>query len=216
MKNEARGKVQAKAIFLDRDGVLNELVYDEEEGHVASPLSAKQLRVFRYAGESVSKIRQDLGYKAVVISNQPGVAKRQFSTMELEKMNQKIRKELARYGTFLDAEYYCLHHPNALIQEYRVICDCRKPKPGMLLRAAREHDIDLSNSFFVGDALIDVKAGKSAGCKTIMIGHMTSFLSDLMEKENTTPDYIVASLKEVPDLLISLTNSKTNRNRTTT
>ena len=76
--------------------------------------------------------------------------------------------------------------------------------PGLILRAAKEHDIDLRDSFFVGDALIDVKAGRSAGCKTILVGHLTTFLSGMMQKENATPDFMVGSLKDVPDLLLRM------------
>ncbi len=93
-------------------------------------------------------------------------------------MNARVRNELAKQGAALDGEYYCLHHPDALVKKYRRDCDCRKPKPGLLLRAARENGVDLARSFFVGDALVDVKAGRAAGCRTILLGHITAFLSD--------------------------------------
>jgi len=205
---------KSRAVFLDRDGVLNDLVYNKEEEQISSPVRASQLRVFPFAGPSVKRMKEELGYKVIVISNQPGVAKRQFTLVELERMNRKVRSALAKTGTSFDAEYYCLHHPNALISKYRMECECRKPKPGMILQAAREHDIDLGKSFFVGDALIDVKCGRSAGCKTILVGHTATFLTQMMEKEKATPDYIVASLKEVPDLiagLLSLPGIQTSR-----
>jgi len=190
-----------RAVFVDRDGVLNDLVYDREEGVVVSPFSSRQLRVFPFVGDAVRRIRDELGFKVIVISNQPGVAKRQFSLAELERMNGKIRKELAAHGTALDGEYYCLHHPQALIPKYRVVCECRKPKPGLLLRAAEDKHLDLAASYFVGDGLIDVKAGKKAGCKTILVGHMTTFLSRAMEEEGALPDFVVHTLIDVPDLL---------------
>jgi D-glycero-D-manno-heptose 1,7-bisphosphate phosphatase len=195
-----------RALFVDRDGVLNDLVYNKEEGTIGSPFRADQLRVFPYTASSLKRIKGELGFKVIVISNQPGVAKRQFTYAELERMNAKIRNELDKVKCAFDDEYYCLHHPHALIAKYRMNCDCRKPKPGLILRAAREHDIDLRNSFFVGDSLIDVKAGRSAGCKTILVGHMTTFLSDMMQKENATPDFMVGSLKDVPDLIASSLN----------
>ena len=195
-------------MFLDRDGVLNDLVYNREEGRVLSPFSAKETRVFPFAPAAVRALRDELGFKAIVISNQPGVSKRQFTLRELEKMNAKIRRALSKGGTGLDGEYYCLHHPEALIRKYRVVCDCRKPKPGLLLRAASENDVDLGRSYFVGDGLIDVEAGRLAGCKTILVGHMTTFLSEMMEKEGATPDYMVHSLKEVPALLRRLQSPK--------
>jgi D-glycero-D-manno-heptose 1,7-bisphosphate phosphatase len=196
-----------RAVFLDRDGVLNDLEYDPREGRIGSPLSAKQLRVHPYAGGSVRKIKE-LGFKAILVSNQPGVAKRQLAHSEFEKMNAIVRGELARPGGALDAEYYCLHHPDALVKKYRVHCDCRKPKPGLLLRAARENDVDLGRSFFVGDALDDVKAGRAAGCKTILLGHVTTFLTRMMDEEDAEPDYMVPSLKQVPGLLARIDGRK--------
>lgn len=199
---------KSKAVFLDRDGVLNDLEYNPEEGRIASPLSAKQLRIFPYAGESVKRIKE-LGFKVILVSNQPGVAKRQFTHSELGRMNDKVREELAEHKCSFDAEYYCLHHPDALIHRYRLDCDCRKPKPGLLFRAAKEHNLDLGNSFFVGDALVDVKAGRTAGCRTILLGHPTTFLSMMIEREDARPDFMLPSLKQVPDLLLSLKSGST-------
>ncbi len=190
-------------MFLDRDGVLNDLEYDEEEGRVGSPLSARELKVFPYAGEAVRRIKA-LGFLAIVVSNQPGVAKRQFSLEELDRMNTKVRSALASRGGKLDAEYYCLHHPEARVKKYRLDCDCRKPKPGLLLRAAKEQGVDLASSYLVGDALVDVKAGRAAGCTTILLGHAGSFLSELIDREGAAPDHMLPSLKQVPDLIVRL------------
>src|SRR5271155_2887266 len=196
-----------RAVFLDRDGVLNDLQYDPDEGRIGSPLSATQLRIAPYAGEAVRGIKE-LGFKAILVSNQPGVAKRQLTYSEFEKMSGMVRAELARHGGALDAEYYCLHHPDALLKKYRADCDCRKPKPGLLLRAAKENDVDLGRSFFVGDALDDVKVGKAAGCKTILLGHVTTFLTRMMEEDDAEPDYMLASLKQVPGLLARIDERK--------
>jgi D-glycero-D-manno-heptose 1,7-bisphosphate phosphatase len=188
------------AVFLDRDGVISDLVYNPDEGTIGSPLSASQLKVHPYAGETVSKIRE-LGFKAIVISNQPGVAKKQFSYSEFERMNQKIRREISKSNASFDAEYYCMHHPHAALRRYRSNCACRKPKPGLILQAANEHGINLKKSYFVGDALVDVKAGKAAGCKTVLIGHMTDLLNRMIEKEHAEPDYLISNLKEVVDII---------------
>ena len=192
-----------RAVFVDRDGVINDMVYDDEEGRVTSPVRARQMRVFPYVA-SVVKALRGMGFKVIVISNQPGVAKRQFTLRELDRMNGKIRAHLKAGGTRFDAEYYCLHHPEGLVRKYTMVCDCRKPKPGLLLQAADEHRIDLSRSFFVGDALMDVEAGKRAGCKTILVGHLNTFLGTLIEQRGVVPDYVVPSLKEVPALLRAL------------
>ncbi|MDA4122117.1 MAG: HAD family hydrolase [Thaumarchaeota archaeon] len=208
---------RARAAFVDRDGVLNDLVYNVEEGRVLSPFSVREMRVFPYVPETVRRLRDDLGFKVIVISNQPGVAKRQFTLAELGKMNAKLRREVVRGGASLDGEYYCLHHPNALIKKYRLDCDCRKPKPGLLLRAAKEHGIDMASSYFMGDSLLDIKAGKRAGCKTVFVGHLTSLMAKVMESEDAVPDYVIASLKEAPWLLSELganPRPKTVRGRT--
>ena len=199
-------------MFLDRDGVLNDLEYNPEEGSIGSPLSSRQLRVNPYAGESVRKIKE-LGYQAILVSNQPGVAKRQLTYSEFVKMNGIVRRHLAARGGDLDAEYYCLHHPDALVKRYKKDCDCRKPKPGLILRAAKELGIDLGASYFVGDALADVEAGKAAGCKTILLGHVTTFLAQMIEKEGARPDFVVPSLREVPELLRGLAAPSSNHNQ---
>ncbi len=93
-----------------------------------------------HAGETVKELGA-LGAKTIVISNQPGVAKKQISYVELQKMNQKIKDELAKSGAHLDGEYYCLHHPNARIRRYKQVCDCRKPGPGLLKKAANDFDL---------------------------------------------------------------------------
>ena len=198
-----RGAMAAKgrAVFVDRDGVLNDLVYVESEGTVVSPFRAKQLHVFPFVAESVRVMREELGFQVIVISNQPGVAKRQFTLRELGRMSAKIRRALHDHGTSLDGEYYCLHHPDALAPKYRVVCDCRKPKPGRLLRAAAEHTRSRPGSYFVGVGLVEVKAGKAAGCKTVLVGNMTSSLSMMMDEEGAAPDFMVHTLRDVPALL---------------
>ena len=105
--------------MVDRDGVLCDLVYNKEEGQIGSPFRADRLRIFPYTAPTLKRIKDELGFKVIVISNQPGVAKRQFSYAELEKMNEKIRKELAKVNCTFDGEYYCLHHPDALIAKYK-------------------------------------------------------------------------------------------------
>jgi histidinol-phosphate phosphatase family protein len=194
---------RAWAVFVDRDGVLNELVFYKNQGRVGSPLSAKQLRVMPRAAETVEGLKK-LGAKVIVISNQPAVAKKQISFRELERMNDKIKRELSRGGADLDGEYYCLHHPNALITKHKQVCDCRKPGPGLLLKAAREHDLDLGRSYFVGDSLVDVKAGRAAGVKTILVGTMTDLLNRVIHEENAEPDYVVSKFSDVVPLIKKL------------
>jgi D-glycero-D-manno-heptose 1,7-bisphosphate phosphatase len=193
-----------RAVFLDRDGVLNELVYSASENKAASPSSASALRVLPGVPEAVRRIRDELGFKAIVISNQPGVAKGQFTLAELGRMNEKIRRALAGAGASLDSEYYCLHHPMSLKAKYRVVCDCRKPKPGLLLRAAKENAIDLGGSYFVGDSAVDLEAGKLAGCKTVLVGRAQGRRGAARPPLGVEPDYEAPTLAEVPDLILAL------------
>lgn len=200
-------KAKSWAVFLDRDGVLNELVFYKEQGRVGSPLSANQLRVMPHAAETVKGL-SNLGAKVVVISNQPGVAKKQLSYRELVRMNDKIKHVLARNGAKLDAEYYCMHHPNALIKKYKAVCDCRKPGPGLLFKAAREMNIDLHRSFIVGDSLVDVRAGKAAGVTTILLGTMTDLLNRAIKEVRAEPDYIVGKFSDVLPVIKRITSAK--------
>lgn len=111
----------------------------------------------------------DNGYKVIIITNQPGVARGYFTEETLIEITEYIRESLAKEGARIDETYYCPHHPEGIIKEYVKDCDCRKPKPGMILSAARDLDIDLKGSFVIGDRDIDVEAGKRAGCRTILL-----------------------------------------------
>ena len=110
---------------------------------------------------------------AIVVTNQPVIARGEVSVKELESIHNKMETLLGLDGAFLDAVYYCPHHPDRGYEgerpEYKIQCDCRKPKPGMLLKAARDFNIDLANSWMVGDGENDIKAGKEAGCRTALI-----------------------------------------------
>ena len=184
-----------RAVFLDRDGVINELVYYEEQGIIDSPFTVEQLKLFPWAGEAINNLHR-AGYIIVIVSNQPGIAKGRFSSDTFQGIRERARGELAKQGAFVDAEYYCFHHPDAVVEGLRANCECRKPKPGLLFQAARDLDIDLSQSWMIGDGLTDVKAGRSAGCKTILLGKMKCDLCRLMEEEDAMPDAIAANLLE--------------------
>lgn len=191
-----------RAVFLDRDGVINELVYYEEQGLVDSPFTVEQLKLFPWAGEAIKKLTEG-GYKVVIASNQPAIAKGQLSWETFEKIRGKMKEELAKQAAFVDGEYYCFHHPEAVIADLKVNCECRKPKPGLLLQAAREHDIDLLESWMIGDNLTDIKAGKSAGCKTVLLGKMKCQLCRLMDEEDARPDSIASSLSEAVSVILN-------------
>lgn len=184
-----------RAIFMDRDGVINEMIYHQEMGIIDSPFTVEQFRLLPQVAEAIGLVNQ-MGFKAVVVSNQPGIARDHFSQETLARIDAKMKGELAAGGAFLDAIYYCFHNPQGSNGNYRIECDCRKPKPGLLLQAARDGDIDLANSFMVGDGLTDIQAGHSAGCKTILLGRMKCELCRLMQDQGIDPDFIVPNLLE--------------------
>jgi D-glycero-D-manno-heptose 1,7-bisphosphate phosphatase len=151
-----------KTVFLDRDGVINALVYHEEQGIIDSPFTAAQFGLLPRVGEAIRRLR-GLGYKVVLVSNQPGIARGQVTAATFARIREKMEKELAGQGAFLDGQYYCFHHPESAVALMRAACECRKPSPGLLLKAAAEMHLDLAHSWMVGDNLTDVQAGKSAG-----------------------------------------------------
>ncbi len=157
------------ALFLDRDGVLI-----EEVEYLARP---EQVRLSAGAAAAIRKVN-DAGWRVVVVSNQSGVARGLFPESVLPEVHRVIADGLlVEAGASVDRFYYCPHHPTEGQGRYRVECDCRKPKPGMLRKAAAELGIDLARSWMVGDRLTDLQAGAAAGCRTILVrtgyGHST-------------------------------------------
>jgi D-glycero-D-manno-heptose 1,7-bisphosphate phosphatase len=158
-----------RAVFLDRDGVINPLIYHRDAGIVDSPFTAGQFTLLPRAARAI-RLLNDLGLPVVVVSNQPGVAKRHFTVSTFHLINAKLRAAIASAGARLDGIYYCLHHPESKVPSLRLRCGCRKPRIGLLTRAARELQLDLERSYMVGDGLSDMEAGLRAGCRTIFIG----------------------------------------------
>lgn len=135
--------------------------------------------------EAIRKINES-GYLAIVTTNQPVIARGEVSFEELEEIHNKMETLLGKEGAYLDAIYYCPHHPHKGYEgerpELKIECDCRKPKPGMLLNAAADFNIDLSQSWMVGDGENDVKAGLNAGCKTALIGQDKENIGQLVSE----------------------------------
>jgi D-glycero-D-manno-heptose 1,7-bisphosphate phosphatase len=149
-----------KAIFLDKDGTLVEdIPYNVEP---------RRITLASAAGPAL-RLLSRLDYRFYVISNQDGVAHGRFGEDAMLRVRDRLSDLLFRENLSLDGFYYCPHHPDGSVAGYTLACDCRKPMPGMLLRAAREHDIDLSASWMIGDILHDVEAGNRAGCRTLLI-----------------------------------------------
>lgn len=160
----------SKAVFLDRDGVINAMLWNDQENGWDSPYRLDDFQLLPGVGEAIRKIHS-LGYLAIVVSNQPGIAKKKCDRTFLEDLNVKMKTLLAQENAGVDDIFYCLHHPQAVNAEYQADCDCRKPRPGLLLQAAKRHDIDMKRSFFVGDHEKDVSAGLAAGCTPVRVAN---------------------------------------------
>jgi len=187
-----------KAVFIDRDGVLNEMVYDDVHGLLDSPRKPEQVRLMPHAAEFLKGVKA-AGYLAVVVTNQPGLAKGTLTEADLRAVNARLGSLLAEADARWDDLRCCPHHPSGgpwANPDYVRSCQCRKPLPGMLLDAAREQDIDLPQSWMIGDGLTDVQAGRAAGCRTILV---TSLKIQQVEKffewKNAKPDAVCEDLQ---------------------
>jgi len=204
-----------RALFLDRDGTLNEMVYDEDHGVLDSPRRPEQVRLMPGAAAFIHAGRA-LGYAIVIVTNQPGIAKGTMSLAQLDAVNLQLAKLLRAEGAAWDALYFCPHHPQGgpVPNPYVMPCDCRKPKPGMLLRAAREREIDLARSWMIGDGLNDIQAGRAAGCKTMLVANVKiEHIQALASKEQAYPDAYCANLFEAADYLRQQQQNETHAPR---
>ena len=158
-------KNKQKAVFLDRDGTINK--------YVGFLRDIDQFELIEGVAEAIKRINAS-GYLCIVVTNQPVIARGEVTVSQLEGIHNKMETLLGLEGAYIDGLYYCPHHPHkgfeGEIPELKFDCECRKPKPGMLLKAAEDFNIDLSESWMVGDGENDVKAGENAGCKTCLIG----------------------------------------------
>jgi histidinol-phosphate phosphatase family protein len=141
------------------------------------------------------KLLNEHGFKVIVVTNQSGIARGYFTEEALAQIHKKMKQELAEEGARVDGIYYCPHHPDDN-------CDCRKPKPKLVLQAAREHDIDLKRSFVVGDLSVDIELGKAAGCKTILLRNSPQ------EDTGISPDYMASDLLEAARYVLRWKNNR--------
>ena len=179
-----------KAIFLDRDGTL---IFDP--GYINDPA---QVKLLDGAAEAIVKFRE-MGYKIVVVTNQSGIARGIIPENAIPKINRRLNQLLAEKNAYLDNTYYCPYHPDGAVKKYRKESGLRKPAPGMLLAAAEEMDIDLGNSWTIGDAYRDIAAGAAAGCKTILIkSHSNRPIPTLEDPE---PDFEAINIKETVNII---------------
>jgi len=170
-----------RAVFIDRDGTMaNDVGYcHRPEDFELLPNTAKAIRLLNQHN-----------FKVIVITNQSGIARGYFTEETLAEIHEKMRGELAKEGAWVDAIYYCPHHPDDN-------CQCRKPKPKLALQAAKDHNIELEGSFVVGDLQMDIGLGKAIGCQTILIGTLPP-----MDDESPKPDIVVPDLMKAAETIV--------------
>ena len=189
------------AVFLDRDGTII-----EEVGYIDSP---DKVQLIAGADQAIKSFR-NAGFKIIVVSNQSGVAHGYFDENTVLLINNRVAESFALNGAIIDAFYFCPHHPDIGDLDYRKDCECRKPKPGMLLQAVEEHEIDLSKSIMIGDKYTDVKAGKSLNLISILV--LTGFGEEEYQKIRSNglqpePDFVAQNIREAASFIKKQLNS---------
>jgi D,D-heptose 1,7-bisphosphate phosphatase len=175
-----------KAVFFDKDGtIVKNVPYNGDP---------EKVEFIKGTSEVFTDLKK-LGFKLIVVTNQGGVAQGRLSLKEVRRIRSWFKNNLKD----LDDFYFCPHFPGGKVRKFSVNCRCRKPKPGLLLRAARRYALDLNKSWLVGDILDDMEAGKRAGCQTILldVGSETQWKSGRLRK----PDFVLKSLEEVPRVI---------------
>lgn len=180
------------AVFLDRDGTIN-----EDPGYLGEPSNVK---LFPGTAKALADLKLKLNCKLIVISNQSGVARGLITKQMVESVNDRINELLLEEHTSIDAFYYCPYHPDYNSDEE---CECRKPSPKLVFDAVKEHQIDITKSYFVGDTAADIICGFNAGLKTVLVetGYGTESIS-ILQKQNKIPTFVAKNLEQACMLII--------------
>jgi len=200
MKSEGKNR----AIFIDRDGTVN-----EEAGYINH---IDRFRLLPRSTDAVRLINQS-PLKAVLITNQAGVAKGYFPEELVIKIHEKLKALLKEEGSHFDGIYYCPHHPEGVVEKYRIRCSCRKPEPGLLLKAASDLDIDLARSYLIGDKISDVQMARRVGARGILVltgygkGEVENFSNEWSDAKK--PDYIAKDLYDAVKWILNIEGEKT-------
>lgn len=183
------------AVFLDRDGTVN-----EEMGYINHP---SRFQILPGVAKAI-KLLNRAGLKVIVVSNQSGAARGYFPEELIGKVNNKMIHILKKQGAHIDGIYYCPHHREAIVPSYRVACDCRKPKIGLLTRAAQELAIDLSRSYVVGDRFIDLELAHNAGSKGVLVmtGYGKGELIHQGKSSRVEPDFVAEDLWKAAEWIL--------------
>lgn len=180
-----------RAIFLDKDGtVIRNVPHNTDVSHIYFLPGVK---------EGLSRLANS-GYKLFIVSNQAGIANGLFNERQLHRVKNYFQDSFRSVGARLAGFYYCPHDKNGAVKKYAVDCECRKPKPGMIMEAAKKHGINLSDSWMIGDILDDIESGHQAGCKTIFINNGNE--TEWVISRRRLPDFVVKSFSEAVDKII--------------
>lgn len=179
-----------KVVFIDRDGVINQMV--SYKGKFDSPRKASHVKLVEGVTDVISWLNKK-NIPVVEITNQPGVALGKFNFEMLEEIEKKIHNLLVKEGAKINKVYRCFHHPKAVLPDLKLECSCRKPKTGMLIQAAKDLGFELRESIVIGDNATDIEAGKQVAAKTILFYHTNDIAEKITAKQNSQPDYKVFS-----------------------
>ena len=178
-----------KAVFLDRDGVINPLVYNQNTLEYESPHYPEDYSIYTYVLKSLRLIKEH-DFRIFVVSNQPSYAKGKTSLENIKAIEKLLLDFSIENGRLIDKFYYCYHHPNGIVPEYTISCLCRKPNTLFLEKAVEKYELDKTNCYFIGDQDTDIKCGKAMGFKTIKINNKQS----VHKSGEEAPDEFAADL----------------------
>jgi histidinol-phosphate phosphatase family protein len=193
-----------KAVFLDRDGVINALVHHQDAGVIDAPFTRSQFKLLPRVPEAI-RVLNDLGLSVAIVSNQPGVAKGHLKMEVLKAFERAMLLQIRAAGGRIDRIYYCLHHPEAKVRKLRKLCHCRKPEIGLLEQAAADLQVPLDECYMIGDGIPDLLSGSRAGCRTVFIGRWKCEICQFTEAPEVRPAFVAKDLWEAAQLIRSET-----------
>lgn len=195
--------MERAALFLDRDGTINKMVFYPQTNEYDSPQKPEDVKIINGIIQLIKWANQR-NIPVLEVSNQPGKAQGKMTMESCQAIEQKVHKLLLENGAVIDKAYTCLHHPHGIVPELTTKCDCRKPKPGLLTQAAAEFKIDLASSVIIGDQASDIEAGRAVGCKTILLLHQENTSKKIQAANAAIADYKIESVSEAIPILEQL------------
>ena len=189
-----------KAVLLDRDGVINAVIYHQDAGVIDAPFTRAQFKLLPRVPKAI-RMLNDLGLRVAIVSNQPGIAKGHMKLETLKVFERMMLSQVRAEGGHVDCIYYCLHHPEAKVRKLRQRCRCRKPEIGLLEQAAADLRVSLDECYMIGDGISDLLAGSRAGCRTIFIGRWKCEICRFTEAPYVRPAFVAKDLWEAAQFI---------------